>query len=63
MARDFPGEPRCISNRVPKGFYSEQDVNGYIIKLRLLDCVVSKKGSIFINLRFLRGAKLRKEKL
>lgn len=40
---DISVKPRYISNRVPEGFYSDKDVNNYIIKLRLLNCVVSKR--------------------
>lgn len=33
MAGCFSVEPRYISSGVPKGFYSEQDVHSYIIKV------------------------------
>lgn len=52
MAGCVPEEPRYISNGIPNGFYSEQDVYSYIRKAQTLNCVVSEKGFIFIDLLF-----------
>lgn len=52
MAGCFSVEPRYISSGVPKGFYSEQDVHSYIIKVYAFKLSCFQEELIFIYLWF-----------